>query len=97
MGFSHNEKCKVLHLGPGNPHYHCKLGDVRMEHSPANKGLGVLMHGKLDMSQQRTLAVQKANTVLGCLKRSVAKRVREVLLPLCSVLVRLHPDVGSSV
>jgi len=90
-------RCKVLRVARGNIHYQYKLGDERIEHSPANKGLGVLMHGKLDMSQQRDLAAQKATTVLGCLKRSVAKRVREVLLPLCSVLVRLHPDVGSSV
>ena len=33
-------KCKVLHLGYGNPHYQYKLGDVRMEHSPAEKDLG---------------------------------------------------------
>ena len=35
-------KCKVLHLGRGNPHYHYKLGHVRMEHCPAEKDLGVL-------------------------------------------------------
>ena len=33
-------KCKVLHLSHGNPHYQYKLGDVRMEHSPAEKDLG---------------------------------------------------------
>ena len=32
-------KCKVLHLGHGNPHYQYKLGDVRIEHSPAEKKL----------------------------------------------------------
>ena len=39
-------KCKVLHLGCGNPHYQYKPGDVRMEHRPAQKDLGVLMDGK---------------------------------------------------
>jgi len=39
------------------------------------------------MSQQ---CAQKANCVLGCIKRSTASRVREVLLTPCSVLVRPH-------
>ena len=45
-------KCKVLNLGNGNPHYHYKLGDVRVEHSPAKKDLEALVDGKLGMSQQ---------------------------------------------
>ena len=34
-------KCKVLDLGHVNPHYQYKLGDVRTEHSPTEKELGV--------------------------------------------------------
>ena len=48
------------------------------------------MDGKLDMSQQCALTAQEANHILGCIKRSVASRAREVILPLCSVLVRPH-------
>ena len=56
----------------------------------AKKDLGVLVDGKLDMSQQCALTVQKANCTLGCINRSMASRLREVILPLCSVLVRPH-------
>ena len=35
-------------MGYSNPHYHYKLKDVRMEHSPAEKDPVVLVDGKLD-------------------------------------------------
>jgi len=73
-------KCRVLHLGRNNP--------MHQYRSSADRDLGVLVDDRLTMSQQCALAAKKASGILGCIKRSVASRTREVLLPLYTALVR---------
>ena len=50
----------------------------------------MLVDEKLDVNHQCVLAAQKAKCILGYIKRSVASRSTEGILPLCSALVRPH-------
>ncbi|GAB0203103.1 mitochondrial enolase superfamily member 1 [Grus japonensis] len=81
-------KCMVLHLGRNKPKHEYRLGVDFLGSSSVEKDLGVLVDIKLTLSQQCALMAKKANGILGYIKKSLASRSREVILPLYSALVR---------
>jgi len=78
------------HLGRNSPMHQYRLEADLPESSSVERDLGVIGDDRLTMSQQCALAAKKANGILGCIRRSVARRSREVLLPLYTALVRPH-------
>lgn len=74
----HKAKCKVLPVGQGTPKLKHKVSDKRIESSPEEKVLGILVDEKLSMRQQCVLTAQQTSPILGC------------ILPLCSMLLRPH-------
>jgi len=87
MKFS-KAKCKVLHVGQGNPKHKYSLEWI--ESSPEEEYIGMPVDEKLSMTQQCALTAQKASHILGCIKSSVVSGLREEILPLYSTLVRPH-------
>ena len=79
-----------MHLGRNYCKYLYRLGHDLLERSSVEKDLEVLVDDRLAMSQQCALVAKKANGILGCIKRSVASRSREVIFPLYSALMRPH-------
>ncbi|PKU42923.1 rna-directed dna polymerase from mobile element jockey-like [Limosa lapponica baueri] len=79
MKFS-KAKCKALHMGWGNPKHKYRLGGEWIEKQPLGEGLGVLVDENSNMTWQCVLTARKARRTLGCITRSVARRLREVIL-----------------
>jgi len=62
-------KCKVLHMGRGNLKHKYRLGGEWLKSSSEEKGLGVLLDEKLNMSRRCAPAAQKAHPILHQEKR----------------------------
>ena len=88
-------KCWILHLGWSNAGHKYKLGDERLESSPAERDLGVLAGSRLHRSHPCALAARRANSTLGHVRHSTTSRSEEGIVSLCSALVQ--PQLESCV
>lgn len=60
----------------------CQKSMSETDSSSMEKDLGLVVDERLDVNKRCLLSVQEANSILGCIKRSMVSRPREVSLPL---------------
>lgn len=66
--------------------YQCiyRLEDKRLECCTAERDLGGLVDGMVNVSQQCALVAKRDNSILGCIKDSIANQSKEVTVPIDS-------------
>ena len=86
------EKCKVMHFGRSNEKAAYKIGDSTLQVVNSEKDLGVMVQDDLKVSMQCAEVVNRANRILGMIKRTFESRSKDIILRLYKCLVRPHLD-----
>ncbi len=83
-------KCQVLHVRTRNMKLDYETRGVKLKSVQCVKDLGVRIASNLKFSQQCIDAANKANRMLGFIKRNFLFKNKDVILPLYNSLVKLH-------
>lgn len=95
-------KCSVMHLGHNNPKQVYNMRDnsgvyQHLEPTAIEKDLGVHVDDKLSFHQHVNTSVNKANRVLGIIKRTFTNRSKTIVKRLYTTLVRPTLEYGNAV
>ena len=83
-------KCKVMHVGHGNPRHSYKMHGTQLEETKEERDLGVLMSHTLKPRTQCLKAARTATQVLNQIMRSFHFRDGHIFLQLYKTYVRPH-------
>ena len=97
--FFNANKCKVLLIGNNNPRFDYEMTDknynkVNIKVVDHEKDLGVIFQENLKFDLHISFVVNKANRILGLIKRSFVFMDKSTFLCLYKSLVRSHLDYG---
>ena len=81
-------KCKIMHLGKDNPNNVYTMGGIALTETTEERDLGVLVDDKLIFDKHIREIVNKANRMLGMIRRGFDCLDKEVFMNLYPVLVR---------
>ena len=94
----HPGKCKVVDIGMRDRiSYNYYLDNTELEHSEVEKDLGVHIDNRLKFDTHMGTKINKANNVLGAIRRSFSYLDNTVLLRLYTSLVRPHLEYANPV
>lgn len=83
----------MLHLGRNNPRHWDKLEANQLESSFAGKDLGIMIDKMVTKSQQCDLMAKKINSILGCMRKTVKSRPKEVIVVVPKLGGHLSPSL----
>ena len=89
------KKCKVMHQGNANHQFQYKMDNQTLERVTDEKDLGVTIDNELKFHKHVSLAVSKANQMLGIAKRTFSELDKETLTTVYKTLVRPHLEYGN--
>jgi len=75
------DKCKVMHLGHNSKKIEYEMVGMKLDSTLEEKDLGVFFNKTLQIGKQCLKASNKANTILGMIKRTFVSRKKEVIIP----------------
>ena len=96
------DKCKVMHIGKDNPRFEYEMtdrdGNTKVLKSvELEKDLGVHVQENLKFDKHISLTVNKANRLVGLIKRAFSYLDEETLLILYKTIIRPIIDYGNTV
>ena len=83
-----DEKCKVMHVGKNNPCHKYYLGEILLPAVKSEQDLGVLVTPNLNWNEHILASVQKANSTIAWVTRTIICRSPEVMLKIYTSIVR---------
>ena len=83
-------KCKSMHFGTKNVLQDYKMNGQLLEKVTEEKDLGVMISNDLKVAAQCSQACNKANRMLGLMRRTISSRDPKILTKLYKSLVRPH-------
>ena len=89
------EKCKCMHVERKNIAHSFQMNDHILENLKEEKDLGVIIDNRLKFPTHTSAAIQKANSILGLIKRSFATFDEDTLPLLFTSMVRPHLEYGN--
>lgn len=81
-------KCKVLHMGPNNPHHQYAIDGDQLPSTSEQLDLGVIVRGDLKWESQVQKVVKKANSLIYLINRAFRDISEEMLLKIYKTYIR---------
>lgn len=100
--FFNIDKCKVMHIGKDNPNFEYEMSDNQgvtknLTSVEYEKDLGIHFQDNLKFDRHISLTVNRANRLVGLIKRAFSFLNKETLLTLYKTLIRPILDYGNTV